>query len=110
MCVYVCVYVCACVCMCVCTFVCMCVYVCMYVCACVCVCVCVCVCMCVCVCVCARASACFITETTDYNSVEFMYYWNAVNILLDEFKFSVCRSLMSSALCGVEIRFMNFLK
>ena len=44
--------------------------------------------VCVCVCVCVCSSTLCITEVTDHNSVEFKYYWNAVNILLDEFKFS----------------------
>ena len=44
--------------------------------------------VCVCVYVCVCSSTLCITETTQYNSVEFTYYWNAVNILLGEFKFS----------------------
>ena len=51
----------------------------------------------VCVCVCVCSSTFCITETTDYNSVEFTYYWNAANILLDEFEFSDYRSLMTSS-------------
>ena len=56
------------------------------------------------------SSACCLSATADYNSIEIAYYWNAMHILLEKFKFSDCRLVRTSALCGAEIEVYEFSK